>query len=65
VVRGLDAGIIYDVGLVSPPVRRRIGAIRYAEYTRANFEGRGVGTYATISILGALLTVAVAAGAFA
>ena len=27
-VRGLGAGIIYDVALVSLPVRRRIGAIR-------------------------------------
>jgi hypothetical protein len=64
-VRGLGAGIIYDVALVSLPVRRRIGAIRFAEYARANFEGRGVKTYATVSILGALLTIAVTAGAFA
>lgn len=63
-VRGMGAGIIYDVELVSLPVRHRIGAVRYAEYARANFEGRGVGTYATVSILGALLTVAVTIGAF-
>ena len=63
-VRGMGAGIIYDVALVSLPVRRQIGTVRYAEYARANFEGRGVGTYATVSILGALLTIAVTAGAF-
>lgn len=63
-VRGMGAGIIYDVALVSLPVRRRIGAIRYAEYARANFEGRGVRTYATVSILGAMLTIVVTPGAF-
>jgi hypothetical protein len=64
VVRGLGAGVIYDVALVSLPVRRRIGTVRYAEYVRANFEVRGAGTYASVSILGALLTVVVTAGTF-
>jgi hypothetical protein len=63
-VRGMGAGIIYDVALVSLPVRRKIGAIRYAEYARANFEGRGVKTYVTVSIVGALLTMAVTVGTF-
>ncbi len=63
-VRGLGAGIIYDVALVSLPVRRQIGAIPYARYARANYRGNGVKTYATVSILGALLTIAVTAGAF-
>ncbi len=48
-VRGLGAGIIYDVALVSLPVRRQIGAIPYTGYARANFEGNGVKTYATVN----------------
>jgi hypothetical protein len=64
VVRGLGAGIIYDVALVSLPARRRIGLIPYAQYTRANYEVLGVKTYVTVSILGALLTVVVTVGAF-
>ncbi len=58
-VRGFGAGIIYDVALVSLPVRYRIGAIPYANFARANFT-EGVKTYLPVSILGALLTVAVA-----
>jgi hypothetical protein len=63
-VRGLGAGLIYDVALVSLPVRRQIGAIPYAKYARALYMSNGVKTYATVSILGALLTIAVTAGAF-
>lgn len=64
VVRGLGAGIIYDVALVSLPVRRQIGVIQYARYVRANFEGNGTKTYVTVSIVGTLLTIAVTIGLF-
>jgi hypothetical protein len=64
VVRGLGAGIIYDVALVSLPVRRQIGVIQYARYVRANFECNGTKTYVTVSIVGALLTIAVTIGLF-
>ncbi len=64
-VRGMGAGIIYDVALVSLPVRQRIGAVPYARYAVANFMGNGVKTYATVSILGALLTIALTIAAFA
>jgi hypothetical protein len=64
VVRGMGAGIIYDVAVVSLPLRHDIGAIRYARYARALFAGRGAKTFAPVAIGGALLTVAVAAGAF-
>jgi len=63
-VRGLGAGIIYDVALVSLPVRRRIGAIPYVKFARALYTGNGVKTYGTVSILGALLTIAVTVGTF-
>jgi Na+-translocating ferredoxin:NAD+ oxidoreductase RnfD subunit len=65
VVRGMGAGIISDVAVVSLPVRHHIGAVPYAQYARALFGGRGAKTYAPVSIGGALLTVAVAVGAFA
>ena len=63
-IRGLGAGIIYDVALVSLPVRRVIGAIPYANFARANYQGNGVKTYATVSISGVLLTIAAAIAAF-
>jgi hypothetical protein len=58
-IRGLGAGIIWDVAFVSLPLRKKIGAVAYARYARANFEGRGSKTYGAVSILGALLTIAV------
>lgn len=64
VVRGMGAGIIHDVAVVSLPLRHDIGAIRYARYARALFAGRGAKTFPPVAIGGALLTVAVAAGAF-
>jgi len=64
-VRGLGAGLIYDVALVSLPVRRKIGAIPYTQYALALFSGNGIRTYGPVSILGALLTLAVTIVAFA
>jgi hypothetical protein len=59
VVRGFGAGLIYDVAMVGLPVRRKIGAILYAEYAVALFNGPGIRTYGPVSILGALLTLAI------
>jgi hypothetical protein len=64
VVRGMGAGIIYDVAVVSLSVRHDIGALPYARYARALFTGRGATTFAPLAIGGAVLTIAVAAGAF-
>ncbi|MEW5940823.1 MAG: hypothetical protein AB1750_14230 [Chloroflexota bacterium] len=63
IVRGMGAGLIYDVALISLPVRRQIGVIPYRKFAVANF-GIGVKTYAPVSILGALLTIVVTIGAF-
>jgi hypothetical protein len=63
-VRGIGAGIIYDVAVVSLSVRHDIGAVPYARYARALFAGRGTTTFAPLAIGGALLSIAVAAGAF-
>ncbi len=65
IVRGLGAGMIWDVALVGLPARRRIGAIPYATFARANFEVNGLKTYGPVSIVGLLLTIAIAAWAFA
>ena len=62
-VRGFGAGLIYDVALISLPVRKQIGAIPYTKFALANFNV-GVKTYLPISILGALLTLVVTADAF-
>ena len=63
-VRGFGAGLIYDMALVSLPVRRQIGAIPFTKYAIALFMDRGVRTDAPVSILGAFLTIAVTVGAF-
>jgi hypothetical protein len=64
VVRGMGAGIIYDVAVVSTSVRHDIGAASYARYARALFAGRGKTTFVPVAIGGALLTIAVTVGAF-
>lgn len=57
VIRGLGAGLIYDVAWISLPLRNVIGVVPYARYARANFD-RGFKTYGPVSIIGLLLTVA-------
>jgi len=57
-VRGLGAGLIYDVAWISLPLRKQIGVVAYAQYARANFT-RGFKTYGPVSIIGLLLTIAV------
>jgi hypothetical protein len=64
IVRGVGAGIIYDVAVVSLSVRHDIGAVPYARYARALFAGRGATTFAPLAIGGALLSIAVAVGPF-
>ena len=57
VIRGLGAGLIYDVAWISLPLRKQIGVVPYAQYARANFD-RGFKTYGPVSIIGLLLTIA-------
>jgi hypothetical protein len=63
IIRGLGAGMIYDVAIISLPVRQQIGAIEYTRFAKANFKS-GVKTYAPISISGALLTITVVVFSF-
>jgi hypothetical protein len=63
IVRGLGAGMIWDVALVGLPARRRIGAITYATFARANFEVNGLKTHGPVSSVGLVLTVVVTVSA--
>lgn len=65
VVRGLGAGIITGVGLMTLPTRHRIGLVPYAQFARAHYKGSGVRVYAGITVVGALLTLSLAIAAFA
>jgi len=64
-VRGFGGGLIWDVALVSLPARRRIGAIPYRTYALMNLDEIGFRTYAPVSIVGALLTIAITVWTFA
>jgi len=55
-IRGLGAGLIYDVAWISLPLRKKIGVVPYAKFARANFD-RGFKTYGPVSIIGLLLTI--------
>jgi hypothetical protein len=62
-LRGLGAGSILGVVLITLPTRRRLGILPYARFTRALYRGPGVPAYGGLTVLGALLTViALAAG---
>jgi hypothetical protein len=55
-LRGLGAGIICGVELMTLPVRKRLGLIPYVQFVRALYREPGVKVYAGVTILGALLT---------
>ena len=63
-VRGMGAGIIYDAALVSPSVRKSIGAVPYAQYVRANFKGLGAKSYVVVAWSGLLLTLGATIASF-
>ncbi len=60
IVRGMGAGIIYDVAVIGLDTRKEIGLFPYAHFARALFERRGKKNYVPISIGGALLTILIA-----
>jgi hypothetical protein len=61
VLRGLGAGAILGVLLITVPTRRRIGVLAYVQFTRAQYRGWGVKAYGGLTVLGALLTTSVLA----
>jgi uncharacterized membrane protein len=58
VLRGIGAGMITGIQLISLPTRRRVDIIQFAGITRIQYRGAGVRAYAGITILGALLALA-------
>lgn len=63
IVRGMGAGIIYDVAVLGLDTRKEIGVVAYARYARALFSGRGARTFVPIAIGGLLLTLIAAVSA--
>jgi hypothetical protein len=64
VLRGLGAGVILGIVLITLPVRKRVGLIPYAQFTRTLYREWGVGVYGALTVLGALLTLAIAIWTF-
>jgi hypothetical protein len=63
-LRGLGAGMITGVELMTLPARRHMGVVRYAQFARVHYKGGGVRAYAGITVIGALLTIALSVLAF-
>ena len=58
-VRGMGAGMIVGVSLMTLPVRHRLGTVAFARFMRAHYREPGVRAYATTTIVGAILTLVV------
>lgn len=56
-LRGLGAGAIFGVSIMTLPVRKRLGTSAYSDFMRAHYKEQGVKIYAAITILGLVLTV--------
>lgn len=59
VLRGLGAGAILGVLVITLPTRRRIGVVAYSQFTRAHYDGAGVRGYGALTVLGAVMTAVV------
>jgi peptidoglycan/LPS O-acetylase OafA/YrhL len=56
ILRGVGAGIITGVGIITLPVRESLGEVAFAVFMRAHYKEIGVKIYAAITILGLILT---------
>lgn len=66
IIHGLIAGISFDVATVKLPTRKRIGAVAYTHFARANDMGNGILVYPTIAIIAfALIASTTIAACFA
>ena len=63
VFTGLLAGASVDKALVQLPARRRLGAIAFANFSRANDLGNGLIVYPILGVGAALLTILAALAA--
>lgn len=59
-LRGIGAGVIFGVAIVTLPVRKRLGTSAYATFIKAHYKESGVKMYAGITVLGLLLTTCLA-----
>jgi hypothetical protein len=64
VVNGILAGLSFDVAVVKLPTRKRIGAVAYANFARANDLGNGLVVYPAIGMLAAVLVLGTTIAAF-
>lgn len=55
-LRGIGAGVIFGVAIMTLPVRKRLGTSAYAIFVKAHYKESGVKMYAGITVLGLLLT---------
>lgn len=65
VLRGLGAGTILGVLMITLPTRRRIGVVAYGQFTRAHYDGVGVRGYGALTVLGAVMSAVVLSFAIA
>lgn len=56
-LRGLGAGMITGILLLTMPARSKLGLVPYAHAIRAMYKGWGVKVYAITTVLGLILTI--------
>ncbi|MEO6302052.1 MAG: hypothetical protein ABIP51_02655 [Bacteroidia bacterium] len=57
ILRGMGAGIITGVTLITLPARRRLGILQFANFMRVHYKEKGVKVYAATTIVGFILTI--------
>lgn len=57
ILRGIGVGIILGIGMLTNPVRHKIGLEPYTKFIKVFYKGAGVKAYALITIIGFLLTI--------
>lgn len=57
IIRGIGAGMILGVSIMTLPVRKSLGITLYSKFIQAHYKEKGVKVYAAITITGLLLTV--------
>jgi len=63
-LRGIGAGAIFGVTIMTLPVRKRLALTAYSEFMKAHYKEQGVKIYAGITVLGLVLTVWLSAIAY-
>lgn len=63
-LRGMGAGIITGVTIITLPARKRLGIVPFANFMRTHYKEKGVKVYAITTILGFILTMVLCIYAF-